>query len=328
VKTHIGAERLPGSKTVRLWGTIRAGGMGVMGPGPAGTAAGAPPVTGTTPPGSVSLALAVDDAAQFAAEALKERLESHGVHVDGSAVARHRPQTGIETEDSGSGGAESSEATINVTKNDGIASTTANAVTNSTQPQISAPPGRVVAQRVSPPLRQDLTVINKVSQNLHAELVLEQLGVTQQNGGGADSISTRASGLRAVRQFLSTAGVAPDDIAIYDGSGLSANDMVTPRAMTALLRYAATQSWGAEFRSTLPIGGVDGTLSDRFNGAPLSGRIAAKTGSLKEDSSLSGYVTTATGRTLVFSILCNRHMPGTSARAIVDRLVGAIEAAD
>ncbi len=320
VKTRIGAERLPGSKIVRLWGTMRAGGMGVMGPGVAGAGA----------PGSVSLALAVEDAAQFAAESLKERLEAHGVRVDGAAVARHRPQTGIETEDAGSGtgGGDGDGAS------GGRAEKTETAQINgAVQEEAVAmagqvPAGQVLARRVSPPMREDLTVINKVSQNLHAELVLEQLGVVEQGGGGTGSVSTRAAGLRAVRQFLGAAGVAAEDVTIYDGSGLSADDMVTPRALTAVLRYAATRSWGAEFRATLPTGGVDGTLSDRFNGTALAGKVQAKTGSLKEDSSLSGYVTGASGRTVAFSILCNRHLPGTAARAVVDRLVAAIAGAE
>jgi D-alanyl-D-alanine carboxypeptidase/D-alanyl-D-alanine-endopeptidase (penicillin-binding protein 4) len=338
VKTRIGAERLPGSKTVRLWGTMRAGGMGVMGPG--ASSAGGVGVTGTTPPGSVSLALAVEDAAQFAAEALKERLEAHGVRVDGAAVARHRPQTGIETEDAGSGGGSGDSGGIvtaedgigrgadgNVTANDAIAEGKAGGQEESAVANGQVPAGQVLARRVSPTLRQDLTVINKVSQNLHAELLLEQLGVVEQGGGGTGSVSTRAAGLRAVRQFLGAAGVSPEDVTIYDGSGLSADDMVTPRALTAVLRYAASRSWGAEFRATLPVGGVDGTLADRFGGA-LAGKVTAKTGTLKEDSSLSGYVTAASGRTIVFSILCNRHLPGTASRAVVDRLVTAIAAAE
>jgi D-alanyl-D-alanine carboxypeptidase/D-alanyl-D-alanine-endopeptidase (penicillin-binding protein 4) len=130
-----------------------------------------------------------------------------------------------------------------------------------------------------------------------------------------------------VRQLLGAAGVLPEDVTIYDGSGLSADDMVTPRALTAVLRYAASRSWGAEFRATLPVAGVDGTLADRLGGA-LVGKVTAKTGTLKEDSSLSGYVTAASGRTMVFSILCNRHLPGTASRAVVDRLVAAIAAAE
>jgi D-alanyl-D-alanine carboxypeptidase/D-alanyl-D-alanine-endopeptidase (penicillin-binding protein 4) len=124
------------------------------------------------------------------------------------------------------------------------------------------------------------------------------------------------------------AGLQASDFLLRDGSGLSRDDMVTPRALTTLLQYAAGQPWGTAYKSTLPIGGVDGSLSSRFLAAPLKGNVFAKTGSLGEDASLSGYVVAASGRTIVFSILCNRHQPGLAAKGDIDRMVAAIAAAD
>jgi D-alanyl-D-alanine carboxypeptidase/D-alanyl-D-alanine-endopeptidase (penicillin-binding protein 4) len=100
--------------------------------------------------------------------------------------------------------------------------------------------------------------------------------------------------------------------------------MITPRAFTTLLRYAARQPWGPAYRATLPVSGVDGTLNARLTTLDVKGRVSAKTGSLAEDSALSGYLTAASGKTLVFSILSNRHLPGSAARTAIDRIVTAI----
>jgi D-alanyl-D-alanine carboxypeptidase/D-alanyl-D-alanine-endopeptidase (penicillin-binding protein 4) len=129
-----------------------------------------------------------------------------------------------------------------------------------------------------------------------------------------------------VRQFLVNAGVDPGDFLFYDGSGLSPDDLITPRAATTLLVYAARQPWGELYKSTLPIGGVDGSLDGRFMGA-LKGKVFAKTGTLSEVNALSGYVKTASGKTLAFSILCNDRQPtGDAARVALDRIVEMIAA--
>jgi D-alanyl-D-alanine carboxypeptidase/D-alanyl-D-alanine-endopeptidase (penicillin-binding protein 4) len=180
----------------------------------------------------------------------------------------------------------------------------------------------LLATHVSPTVAEDVTVTNKVSQNLHAELFQRLLGRLEGQDGSI------AQGARVVRQFLINAGVNPDDFLFYDGSGLSGDDLITPRAATTLLAYAAHQPWGETFRSSLPIGGVDGSLSGRFAG-PMKGRVFAKTGTLSEVNALSGYVTTASGRTLVFSVLCNDRQPtGDAARNAMDRIVAEIAAAN
>ena len=77
-------------------------------------------------------------------------------------------------------------------------------------------------------------------------------------------VGSTSAGLKVERDFLRTAGVADGDVILSDGSGLSRDDLVTPRAVVALLRYAQTRSWGRDFFSTLPVAGVDGTLEDRM----------------------------------------------------------------
>jgi D-alanyl-D-alanine carboxypeptidase/D-alanyl-D-alanine-endopeptidase (penicillin-binding protein 4) len=135
---------------------------------------------------------------------------------------------------------------------------------------------RVLASHVSVPMAEDLTVTNKVSQNLHAELTLRLLGrlfpIRIPTG-----IPVRPQLMRGMKaalpmervwcgSFMRSAGVAPDDFFFYDGSGMSANDLIAPRAYTTLLTYAARQPWGEAWKATFPIAGVDGTLSGRFKG--------------------------------------------------------------
>jgi D-alanyl-D-alanine carboxypeptidase/D-alanyl-D-alanine-endopeptidase (penicillin-binding protein 4) len=162
-----------------------------------------------------------------------------------------------------------------------------------------------------------------VSQNLHAELLLRLLGKEFGKDGSL------AQGARVVRQFLVDAGVSDQDFFFYDGSGMSMDDRIAPRANTQLLTYAARQPWGAEFKNSLPVAGVDGTLTNRFRNSPLKGKLWAKTGTLNETVALSGYLTAASGRSLVFSVMVNGHRPGSNVEAAaVERICEAIAATE
>lgn len=269
---------------------------------------------GTANQNGLHNALAIEDPAEYAATALRQMLLAHGIEIKGNARALHRPS--VDTQDFR---AEVNQPVV------------LHPLTLSTiQPPANGM--RVLASHVSVPFEQDITVTNKVSQNLHAELFLRVLGRLQ---GGDGSI---AQGLRVVRQFLTAAGksgieagpgIDPGDFIFYDGSGLSPQDLVTPRALTRLLAFASTQSWGEEYRASLPVGGVDGTLNNRFTEPALKGKVFAKTGTLAEVHGLSGYLTAASGRTLVFSILCNDRNPsGDAARIAMDKIVAVIAAAN
>ena len=262
-------------------------------------------VYGTANQNGLHVALALEDPAEYAAVALRQMLLAKGIDVKGTARAQHR--LSVDTQD------------FHVEVDQPLA---LHPLTVSTiQPPTTGL--RILATHVSPPFEQDITVTNKVSQNLHAELYLRILGRLE---GGDGSI---AQGVRVVRQFLISAGVDPGDFVLYDGSGLSAQDMVTPRAMTRLLTYASRQPWGATWRDSLPVGGIDGTLSARFAEPAHKGRIFAKTGTLGEVNALSGYLVAASGRTVAFSVLCNNHNPsGEAARVALDKVVAAIAAAN
>ena len=108
----------------------------------------------------------------------------------------------------------------------------------------------------------DIRVINKTSQNLHAELALRLVGKLRGSGGSFEG------GIAAVKQFLVQAGLKEDEFVFLDGSGLSRRDLVTPAATVQLLLYAARQPWGAAFEESLPVSGVDGSLADRFQTRP------------------------------------------------------------
>src|ERR1700734_3275702 len=116
----------------------------------------------------------------------------------------------------------------------------------------------MLGAHMSVPIAEDITVTNKTSQNLHAELLLRLLGKLYGTDGSF------AQGARVVRQFMLNAGIDDADFFLYDGSGLSPADKITPRAVTRLLSYVSRQSWGQAWRQTLPIAGVDGTLDNRF----------------------------------------------------------------
>jgi D-alanyl-D-alanine carboxypeptidase/D-alanyl-D-alanine-endopeptidase (penicillin-binding protein 4) len=123
--------------------------------------------------------------------------------------------------------------------------------------------------------------------------------------------------------------VSDSDFFLYDGSGMSMDDRVAPRAYTQLLAYASRQAWGAPWRDTFPVAGVDGSLYGRFRNSPLKGKLWAKTGTLNETNALSGYLTTASGKTLAFSILVNGHRPGSQAEIpAIDRICEAIAASE
>lgn len=258
---------------------------------------------GTAPAQGLHAPLAVEDPAEFMAAAFKDALLRRGVKVNGDPTSAHRLSIGA-----GDFSAERSESLKLAPR---------------MLDTIEAPLNerKVLAKHVSVPVAQDITVTNKVSQNLHAELLLRLLGKTFGKDGSL------AQGTRVVRQFLIDAGVSDADFFFYDGSGMSMDDRITPRAYTQLLSYATRQAWGVPWRGTFPVAGVDGSLYGRFRNTPLQGKLWAKTGTLNETNALSGYLQTAGGRTLAFSIMVNGHRPGSQAELpAMDKICQAIAA--
>lgn len=229
-----------------------------------------------------TLRLGIDDPAHHAAWRLKGLLEARGVRVLGNVDVRHRP-LGRSDDPALRNGA----------------------------PAARPPRSEPLASLAAPPLAADLAIINKSSQNLHAELILRRLGKLEGSGSIAD-------GLIMVRRMLEAAGVPRTGWDLSDGSGMSTYNRAAPRSMVRLLRWIAGRPWGEAWRSTLPIGGVDGTLSRRFKGTALEGRIFAKTGTLNATSALSGYLIAKSGRTLTFSAYANDIAEGSAATQAMD----------
>jgi D-alanyl-D-alanine carboxypeptidase/D-alanyl-D-alanine-endopeptidase (penicillin-binding protein 4) len=146
----------------------------------------------------------------------------------------------------------------------------------------------------------------KPSQNLYTELILRTLGkLNPPVTAPASNLTSEEAGLDVVKTFLKTAGIRPESVVLSDGSGLSRNDMVTAEASVQLLTFMSRHRYADVFREALPIAGVDGTLRNRMKGTVAENNLRAKTGSLSSAASLSGYVTTASGEKLVFSIMVN-----------------------
>lgn len=280
-KGQQGLERFPGTLTIRTWGTA---------PNEAGNV-------------GFHTGLSIEDPAVYTALSLKDLLQERGIPVTGTARAHHRID--ISTADF----REESRQPLTLQP---VSLTTIAAPTDGR---------KILASYTSVPLVQDLTVTNKISQNLHAELMLRELGKLCASDGSF------AQGTRVVRQFLLNASVREDDFDFHDGSGLSHFDLITPRALTKLLSYAAQQPWGPAWRSTFPIAGVDGSLAGRFLNSPLRGQLFAKTGTLSEVNALSGYLVAHSGRTLAFSIFVNNHRPSSEAeRKAMDHILDVVAA--
>ena len=159
----------------------------------------------------------------------------------------------------------------------------------------------------------------KPSQNLHAQLLLLQVGVTdaatnelQSTGvaaGGPAGVpqTSEAAGLKALESFLRRAGISRDEVALEEGAGRSRHDLVTPAATVALLRYMDRHTAAGTFRDSLPVAGVDGTLKHRMKDTAAAGNARAKTGSLGHVSTLSGYVSSAAGERFAFALMLNNY---------------------
>ncbi len=228
------------------------------------------------------LHLGIDDPAHYAVWRLKALLEARGVKVSGKVETRHRPFSPADDPE-----------------------------LRGAVPPVRAPRVDVLARLTPEPLSDDLIHTNKVSQNLHAELLLRRLGLIQGTGSIED-------GLVIVKAVLARAGVPRTGFDFSDGSGMSTYNRLAPRAVVTFLRWVAVQPWGAAWRATLPVAGKDGTLDKRFKGTALEGRLFAKTGTLNASNALSGYMTAKSGRTLVFSTFASDVPADVHATEAVD----------
>ena len=185
----------------------------------------------------------------------------------------------------------------------GIVITGANRIAKSSENSIAAVPDKVEITRLeSTPLSIIAQKTLKPSQNLYTETILRALGEEAGKGSGATS---EDKGKAVVRGFLQEIGVPADGIIQWDGSGLSRHNLVTPEAVVQLYTYMAKSRSAIAWNAALTVGGMDGTLRNRFKGTNAAGNVRGKTGTIDQVSSLSGYLTTAAGEKIVFSIIIN-----------------------
>ena len=201
----------------------------------------------------------IDEPALYAACALYDALTRRGVSISGRPVARHR----------------------------------------SPADAYAAPTGTILATRSSPPASQLIQMTDKISENLHAELLLREVARTEYRNG------TVENGVAALNTFFGQIGAEPNEARIDDGSGLSRFTLVTPHLITRLLAHMWTSKARESWLYMLPIGGADGTLVHRLCCTEDAHAIHAKTGTLSRSIALSGYANSKTHGWLAFSILVN-----------------------
>ena len=183
-------------------------------------------------------------------------------------------------------------------------------------------PADTIARHVSDSLAVSIRNFLKISDNLTGEQLVKVMGAENTGEPG-----TYENGLGAVRMFLAEeVGIDTLSMRLADGSGVSRYNLVTSGQIVALLTYmAGRKDLSAAYFTALPLAGVDGTLEDRMEDTPAAGSVRAKTGSLSGVSALSGYVPTAEGERLAFSVIIEFFAGGTSTRrALQDSLAVAL----
>ncbi|MBK9167464.1 MAG: D-alanyl-D-alanine carboxypeptidase/D-alanyl-D-alanine-endopeptidase [Bryobacterales bacterium] len=192
---------------------------------------------------------------------------------------------------------------------------TRHATDNGTRPTA----GVELARLTSAPLAELVRIVNKVSQNLHAEMLLRAAA------HHAFGDASQGAVAKLLREFLASAGIREDAVDLRDASGLSRLNLVTPEAVVLLLRSMYGSPHRDLWMSLLPVAGEDGTLRSRMRAAPAAGRIRAKTGTLSHVTGLSGYATQADGQVVAFSILANNQAaPSSEVRRLVDKIAEEI----
>ena len=167
-----------------------------------------------------------------------------------------------------------------------------------------------VYETVSPPLKDIIRVLNHESINLYAEHLVKELGRTSRNRG------TTEDGLSVIMGFLKEKGLYRGGLFMEDGSGLSPLNTVTSEQIVEVLRYIKRESrYFDDYISSFPDPGKEGTLRNYFRDPIFASALKAKSGSMTRVRAYAGYLTTMSGKNLVFCIIVN-NFDGPS-RAVV-----------
>jgi D-alanyl-D-alanine carboxypeptidase/D-alanyl-D-alanine-endopeptidase (penicillin-binding protein 4) len=177
----------------------------------------------------------------------------------------------------------------------------------------------------SQPLSEILKVINKQSQNLHAELTLRLLGTLHPDVRLLDDYgrpkSAAVLGAEIRRQFLQKAGIEVEPLSLRDGSGLARQDLVTPRSTARLLEFMLTHPHSKTWLESMTVAGANGTLKRRMRNSAAANNMRGKTGTLTYVNTLSGYLRTNGGQPLIVSMVGNNFTgPGRETTGVMDRI--------
>ena len=177
---------------------------------------------------------------------------------------------------------------------------------------------RVLARHLARPWGELLRLTNKQSDNPNSRLLYLSLGLAAMADQPADSTATLAD--RAVRSWLAEQQIAAPGLVLDNGSGLSRSERISARTLALVLQAAHHGRWAPELLMSLPLAGVDGSLRNRFNSGPASGRARLKGGTLSDVAAIGGYVPDAQGRWWALAAMVN-HPQAAAARPALDALV-------
>lgn len=172
---------------------------------------------------------------------------------------------------------------------------------------------QLLAVKESMPLAEMFVPYMKDSKNTISENLTKTLGAELRGEGSWDA------GLAVVEEYLVEAGLDTSVIQLRDGSGMSHLNKIPTEQMTKLLHHVKTEEWFDVYYNSIPIAGVDGTLSSRMRGTAGDGNVVAKTGTITSKTSLSGYVTTQDNEEFTFSVILTNNT-GSSIKNIEDQI--------
>ena len=177
---------------------------------------------------------------------------------------------------------------------------------------------RVLQTHWGRPLAEVLRGALKRSDNMQLRLVYLRLG--QQSAADA-SLPTQERAAQALQQWLAEHRIQAPELVLDNGAGLSRSERISAATLAEVVREAAQGRHAPDWLAGLPLAGVDGTLSRRFQGSPAQGRARLKTGTLRNVVSLAGLVQDRRGRSWVLVLMLNDEAAPWIGRPALDRIV-------
>ncbi|MBC2689628.1 D-alanyl-D-alanine carboxypeptidase/D-alanyl-D-alanine endopeptidase [Pseudomonas kielensis] len=176
---------------------------------------------------------------------------------------------------------------------------------------------KVLARAFSPDLAEIIRDINKYSNNTMAQQLFLSLGARYRTD--ADSNDAMAA-QRVVRQWLAKKGITAPHLVMENGSGLSRAERVSAREMASMLQAAWRSPYSAEFVSSMPIAGMDGTMRKRLKTTAMRGEAHVKTGTLNTVRAIAGFSRDNNGNTWAVVAILNDKAP-FGASSVLDQVL-------